>query len=262
MATDKYWQREEGYSNSDWIELGQRNRPPNIESLKSKTLPIKQKMSLAPKFDSPKVAYFATAKDCTPLWSSKIISKDYLQELYVRFLSCGPGRSKLFGGCLPWMLATWCVFRQIGVTHVIQTSGQQEFFSLGMNLKEKYTAGIGWFYSWPGLRQVGWQLRVQYHMLDWCWRPRSHALKLLVSLNWRQEPSVQEVVQVSPHGRSYDVHVTNGWYEQEHKRGNQTTSDLIQLSWGTKTHTPYNFRLTWGYNLSTIQPTFCCRVLL
>ena len=28
-----------------------------------------------------------------------------------------------------------CVFRQIGIAHVMQTSGQREFFSLGMILK-------------------------------------------------------------------------------------------------------------------------------
>src|SRR5258706_4780065 len=44
--------------------------------------------------------------------------------------------------------------------------------------------------------------------------------------------------------------------EREHERGNQSTSVLIRLSWGTNTHTPYDFRLTRGYRLSAIQPTF------
>ena len=46
-----------------------------------------------------------------------------------------------------------CVFRQIGIAHVIQpaanwtVSSAGEFISLGMILKENYTvlAGIGWF---------------------------------------------------------------------------------------------------------------------
>ena len=137
------------------------------------------------------------------------------------------------------------VFRQIGITHVIQTSkqpGPSEIFSLEIKI---YSLLDGLFFT--GIMVGEWQFRIQNHTLNE-WQPWSHALKLLVS------PFTMPCY-FHMGGVTMSMKAIN---EQEHERGNQSTSTvLIWLSGGTHPTTsdqlkaticpPYSLPLAVGF---------------